>query len=176
MNKRILFLAAITLAMSSCAAPISEPAPTVTVTATETMTAPPPEVVPPATPAKAGTKFTVNEAGATATFFKYKQIRDQWNKDIGAFEVEVCLGTDMKDGSTPGVSSQRWNLRDSNSGTYNQSSGYTGTPVSPMYPDDVVMNWGECARGWIIMPVKDGTTITEARYVNQDNEIFAWKI
>ena len=38
------------------------------------------------------------------------------------------------------------------------------------------MNWGECARGWIIMAVKGGTDITEARYVNQTNQIFAWKV
>ena len=175
MNKKLVIIAAATMAVSSCAAPTQQSAPTVTVTATETVTPTSPEVVPPASPAKAGTKFTVSESGNTATFFKYKQIRDEWNEDLGAFEVEVCLGPDPKDGSTPGVSSQRWNLRDSENGTYNQPSRYTGTPVSPMYPDNVVMNWGECARGWITMSVTDGTDITEARYVNQANEIFAWK-
>lgn len=178
LKKRVGLLAVAILSVAGCSTttPTAAPTVTVTVTATETVTASPAPITPPAAPASAGTPVKVKETGATATFFQFKQIRDEYNKDIGAFEVEVCLGADPKDGkSKPYVSSQRWSLRDSNNGFHDRSSGYTGNPVTPMYPEGGAMNWGECARGWIIMPIIDGTPITEARYMTSDGKVFSWK-
>jgi hypothetical protein len=45
-----------------------------------------------------------------------------------------------------------------------------------MYPEGGALNWGECARGWIIMPVVEGTQLTEARYMTADGKVFSWKI
>ncbi|HCB56515.1 MAG TPA: hypothetical protein DEP82_00845 [Arthrobacter bacterium] len=166
------------LSVAGCS-PASAPAavPTATVTVTQTVTASPVAVTPAATPAAAGTQVQVNGTGTKATFFQYKQILDGNNKDTGAFEVEVCLGADPKDGkSTPGVSSQRWSLRDSKNGVHDRSTGYSGNPVTPMYPEGGAMNWGECARGWIIMPVVEGTELTETRYMTPDGKVFSWKI
>jgi hypothetical protein len=160
---------------SSASAPAAVP--TATITVTQTVTASPVPVTPAANPVAAGTQVKVRENGATATFFQYKQIVDGYNRDTGAFEVEVCLGADPKDGkSTPSVSSQRWSLRDSKNGVHDRSSGYTGNPVTPMYPEGGAMNWGECARGWIIMPVVEGTELTQARYMTSDGKVFSWKI
>lgn len=177
MKKRAGLFAIAILSVSGCAATTPTATPTVTVAVTQTVTATPVSVTPPAAPATAGTPVQVKENGATANFFQYKQIRDEYNKDLGALEVEVCLGADPKDGkSVPSVSSQRWSLRDSNNGMHDRSSGYTGHPVTPMYPEGGALNWAECARGWIIMPIIDGTPITEARYITSDGKVFSWKV
>lgn len=183
LNKRIshfagfFAVATAVLPVTGCSTDAPAAAPTATVTVTQTVTASPAPVSPPAAPSTPGTAVQVKDTGATATFFQYKQIRDEYNKDLGALEVEVCLGGDPKDGkSKPSVSSQRWSLRDSNNGIHDRSSGYTGNPVTPMYPEGGALNWGECARGWIIMPITDGTPITEARYMTSDGKVFAWKV
>lgn len=179
LKKEIALIVGVMLSVTGCSA-ASAPAaavPTTTVTVTQTVTASPVPVTPPVAPAAAGMQVKVKETGATATFFQYKQILDGNNKDTGAFEVEVCLGSDPKDGKTAaGVSSQRWSLRDSKNGIHDRSSGFTGNPVTPMYPEGGAMNWGECARGWIIMPVVEGTQLTEARYMTSDGKVFSWKI
>lgn len=178
MKKELGLIGCVVLSVAGCSsagAPVA--APTATVTVTQTVTAAPAPVTAPATPAAAGTPVKVKEDGATATFFQYKQILDEYNKDTGAFEVEVCLGSDPKDGKTPGgVSSQRWSLRDSKNGVHDRTTGYTGNPVTPMYPEGGALNWGECARGWIVMPVSEGTQLTEARYLTSDGKVFSWKI
>jgi len=183
LNRRVRrfagFFVVATAVMSAtgCSTDAPAAAPTTTVTVTQTVTAPPAPVSPPAAPSTPGTTVQVKETGASATFFQYKQIRDEYNKDLGAFEVQVCLGSDPKDGkSMPSVSSQRWSLRDSNNGLHDRSSGYTGNPVTPMYPEGGALNWGECARGWIIMPIMEGTPITEARYMTADGRVFAWQV
>ncbi|MFJ6378337.1 hypothetical protein ACIQH9_21775 [Pseudarthrobacter oxydans] len=165
------------LSVVGCSAATSTATPTATVTVTQTVTASPAPVSPPAAPSSPGTPVQVKDTGATATFFQYKQISDEYNKDLGALEVEVCLGADPKDGkSVPSVSSQRWSLRDANNGMHDRPSGYTGNPVTPMYPEGGALNWGECARGWIIMPIVDGTPITEARYITSEGKVFSWTV
>lgn len=175
--KKISLLICLSFLLASCSAPATGPAAAPTVTVTQTVTPAPVAAVPAKAPLAPGTTVTVRASGTTATFYAFKQIKDEYNKDIAAFEVQVCVGEDPKDGqSTPGVSSQRWSLRDSNNGVYQGSTGYTGNPVSPLYPNgDGALNWGECARGWIIMPVVEGTNITEARYTSSDNKVFSWR-
>ena len=176
-KKTVGLFAILLLPIAGCSSATGSAAPTVTVSVTQTVTASAAPITPPPAPAPAGTTMQVKDTGATATFFQYKQIHDEYNKDTGAFEVQVCLGADPKDGkSKPSVSSQRWSLRDSNNGVHEHSTGYTGNPVTPMYPEGGALNWGECARGWIIMPIIDGTPITEARYETSDGKVFSWKV
>ncbi len=94
-----------------------------------------------------------------------------------ALDVEVCI--DARDYETPGVSAAPWSLTDGTGARYLPVRATD--PKLPSYAESSSMELvkvapGECLRGWLMIDVPAGATVTGVRYGLDDGTLLRWSL
>jgi hypothetical protein len=70
-----------------------------------------------------------------------------------------------------------WSVADDGNRRYRAfTSGSAPTFLTPSYPDGEPISFGECARGWIMVPVADGAKVATVRYANDQDPAIVWRV
>lgn len=176
MKSKLVAALPVLLALAGCSSASATSAPTVTVTAPPvTVTAAPPTT---ATDVPLALGKTASLAdGATVTVYGYKRGVEPRDPNQDAIDVKVCVGSkpaSYTGTELPYVSITPWTIVDSQDAQYRFASTTWGT-VTPQYPSQQTVRWGDCVRGWVIIGGREGTKMSKARY-STESAVVEWKL
>jgi hypothetical protein len=126
-----------------------------------TVTAPAVTVIPSAQQTKATTsplalgETAVTPNGGSVTVYEHRKNVEPQDANQEAIDVKVCVGTkppEMAADAYPTVGSSPWALYDGQSRRYGPASTmWLHAAAQPGYPFEQRVQWGDCARGWVII-------------------------